>query len=35
MDGMTMGAFAIAGALTGENDEMIAVETLKVLNANQ
>jgi glc operon protein GlcG len=35
MDGIIVGAFAIAGALTGENDEMIAVEALKVLNANQ
>jgi uncharacterized protein GlcG (DUF336 family) len=32
MDGMIVGAFAITGALTGENDKLIAVEALKMMN---
>jgi glc operon protein GlcG len=32
IDGMIVGGMAIAGALTGENDEIIVQEALKVLN---
>ncbi len=34
IDGIIVGGIAIAGALTGENDEIIAVEALKVLEVN-
>jgi glc operon protein GlcG len=34
IDGMIVGGIAIAGALTGENDEIIAIEALKVLEVN-
>jgi glc operon protein GlcG len=33
IDGMIVGGMAIAGALTGENDEIIAQEALKVLES--